>query len=63
VYLLELAGTDDAFAAREAASAADAVEVLAPGLATARDTPRLDVVSRLVFVVGLNRIRAEKFRR
>ena len=36
MYLLELAGTDDAFAAREAASAADDVTVVAPGLATAR---------------------------
>ncbi|MFB6195237.1 MAG: TIGR01177 family methyltransferase [Haloplanus sp.] len=36
VYGLELAGEDDAFAAREAACAATAVEVVAPGLATAR---------------------------
>jgi tRNA (guanine10-N2)-dimethyltransferase len=36
VYCLELAGEDDAFAACEAASAADAVGVVAPGLATAR---------------------------
>jgi tRNA (guanine10-N2)-dimethyltransferase len=36
VYCLELAGEDDAFAACEAASAADAVDVVAPGLATAR---------------------------
>jgi len=36
VYLLELAGEDDAFAAREAASAATDVDVIAPGLATAR---------------------------
>jgi tRNA (guanine10-N2)-dimethyltransferase len=43
VYGLELAGEDDAFAAREAACAATAVEVAAPGLATARgvDTARL----------------------
>jgi len=43
VYGLELAGEDDAFAAREAACAATAVEVVAPGLATARgvDTDRL----------------------
>jgi tRNA (guanine10-N2)-dimethyltransferase len=42
VYGLELAGEDDAFAAREAAAAATAVEVVAPGLATARgvDTDR-----------------------
>ncbi|MFD1586088.1 methyltransferase domain-containing protein [Halorientalis brevis] len=36
MYLLELAGEDDAFAAREAASAATDVSVVAPGLATAR---------------------------
>jgi tRNA (guanine10-N2)-dimethyltransferase len=36
VYVLELAGEDDAFAAREATAAATAVEVVAPGLATAR---------------------------
>jgi len=36
VYLLELAGEDDALARCEAASAARAVEALAPGLATAR---------------------------
>ncbi|WP_049937551.1 methyltransferase domain-containing protein [Haloplanus natans] len=36
VYGLELAGEDDAFAAREAACAATAVDVIAPGLATAR---------------------------
>jgi tRNA (guanine10-N2)-dimethyltransferase len=37
VYLLELGGEDDAFAAREAASACAGVERLATGLATARD--------------------------
>jgi len=36
VYVLELAGQDDRFAAREAASAATDVTLLAPGLATAR---------------------------
>ena len=36
VYLLELAGNDDAFALREAESRGSAVEALAPGLATAR---------------------------
>ena len=36
MYLLELAGEDDAFARREAASACSAVEPLGPGLATAR---------------------------
>jgi len=35
VYLLELAGEDDAFAAREAATAATGVSLIAPGLATA----------------------------
>ena len=43
VYGLELAGEDDAFAAREATCAATGVEVVAPGLATARgvDADRL----------------------
>jgi tRNA (guanine10-N2)-dimethyltransferase len=43
VYGLELAGEDDAFAAREAACAATAVSPVAPGLATARgvDADRL----------------------
>ena len=43
MYGLELAGEDDAFAAREAACAATGVEVVAPGLATARgvDADRL----------------------
>ena len=36
MYLLELAGDDDAFAAREAASRGSDVELLAPGVATAR---------------------------
>ncbi|SFL28102.1 tRNA (guanine10-N2)-dimethyltransferase [Halogranum rubrum] len=36
MYCLELAGEDDAFAACEAESAADAVDVVASGLATAR---------------------------
>ena len=36
MYLLELAGDDDAFAVREAASRGSDVELLAPGLATAR---------------------------
>jgi len=36
VYVLELAGQDDAFAAREAASVASDVTPLAPGLASAR---------------------------
>lgn len=36
MYVLELAGQEDAFAAREATSAAAAVDLVAPGLATAR---------------------------
>ncbi|MFB6107651.1 MAG: methyltransferase domain-containing protein [Haloplanus sp.] len=36
MYCLELAGEDDAFAAREAATAAHGVEVVAPGLAVCR---------------------------
>ncbi|MFC7018602.1 MULTISPECIES: methyltransferase domain-containing protein [Haloarcula] len=36
MYVLELGGQDDAFATREATSAASAVTPLAPGLATAR---------------------------
>jgi tRNA (guanine10-N2)-dimethyltransferase len=36
VFCLELAGDEDAFAACEAAAAASAVEIVAPGLATAR---------------------------
>ncbi|MFW6321494.1 MAG: methyltransferase domain-containing protein, partial [Halohasta sp.] len=43
MYCLELAGDDDAFAACEAAAAASAVEIVAPGVATARgiDADRL----------------------
>jgi tRNA (guanine10-N2)-dimethyltransferase len=48
VYGLELAGEDDAFAAREAACAATDVEVVAPGLATARGVD-LDAVRRLAY--------------
>ncbi len=40
VYVLEFAGEDDPFAAREAAAAATAVERVAPGLATARGLDR-----------------------
>nr|WP_254282250.1 TIGR01177 family methyltransferase [Haloarcula salina] len=47
VYVLELGGQDDAFAAREAASAATAVDLLAPGLATARGVS--DRVRHLAF--------------
>jgi len=45
VYLLELAGTEDAFAACEAASAASDVTIVGGGLATARE--RGDRVSQL----------------
>jgi tRNA (guanine10-N2)-dimethyltransferase len=43
VYVLELGGEDDAFAVREAASATEGIEPLAPGLALARtvDTERI----------------------
>ena len=47
MYVLELAGQDDAFAAREAASAASDVSLLAPGLATARGIT--DRVRQLAF--------------
>jgi tRNA (guanine10-N2)-dimethyltransferase len=40
VYCLELAGEDDAFAAREAEAAAAGVEILAPGLARAGHVDR-----------------------
>lgn len=40
MYCLELAGEDDAFAAREAAAAASDVTLLAPGLAVARGIDR-----------------------
>jgi tRNA (guanine10-N2)-dimethyltransferase len=39
VYVLELGGEDDAFAAREAAAVCSGVEPLATGLATARGVP------------------------
>ncbi|MFB6074094.1 MAG: TIGR01177 family methyltransferase [Haloarculaceae archaeon] len=47
VYVLELGGQDDAFAAREAASAASDVTLLAPGMAAARGVT--DRVARLAF--------------
>jgi len=47
VYVLELAGNDDEFAAYEAECAASAVNVLGPGLATARGIT--DRVSDLAF--------------
>jgi tRNA (guanine10-N2)-dimethyltransferase len=45
VYLLELAGDDDAFALREAASRGSDVELLAPGLATARGVRRAETLA------------------
>ena len=48
MYCLELAGDEDAFAAREAASAASAVEVVAGGVATARGIDS-DGVRRLAY--------------
>jgi len=55
VYLLELAGDDDAFARREAASRCTAVEALAPGLATARGCERASTLAytrRICRLVG-----------
>ncbi len=46
VYVLELAGTDDAFATAEAAEVLGGVRTIAPGLATARTIAGLD---RLAF--------------
>ena len=48
VYVLELGGPDDAFAACEAASAASGVDVVGAGLATARAVT--DRVRNLAFV-------------
>ncbi len=45
VYLLELAGDDDGFAVREAESRCSAVELLAPGLATARGVVRPETLA------------------
>jgi tRNA (guanine10-N2)-dimethyltransferase len=45
VYLLELAGDDDAFAVREAESRCSAVELLAPGLATSRGVVRPETLA------------------
>jgi tRNA (guanine10-N2)-dimethyltransferase len=45
VYLLELAGDDDAFAAREAASRCADVEIRAPGVATARGVRRPETLA------------------
>ena len=45
MYLLELAGDDDAFAVREAASRGSGVDLLAPGLATARGVCRPETLA------------------
>jgi tRNA (guanine10-N2)-dimethyltransferase len=45
VYLLELVGDEDGFAAREAASRCSGVEALAPGLATARGVRRPETLA------------------
>jgi tRNA (guanine10-N2)-dimethyltransferase len=55
VYLLELAGDSDGFAVREAESRCSAVELLAPGLATARGVDRpesLAYTRRICRLVG-----------
>ena len=55
MYLLELAGDDDAFARREAAARASDVRALAPGLATARGVRRPETLAytrRVCRVVG-----------
>ena len=55
MYLLELAGEDDAFAVREARSRCSAVELVAPGIATARgvDAPEhLAYTRRICRLVG-----------
>ncbi|PSP53924.1 TIGR01177 family methyltransferase, partial [Halobacteriales archaeon QH_3_68_24] len=67
MYLLELAGQDDAFAACEAESAATGVELVGAGLATARAlTDRVDALaftrraSALVGTTGVDTQRAER---
>lgn len=55
MYLLELAGTDDAFARREAASRCTGVAELAPGVATARGCSRAETLAytrRICRLVG-----------
>ena len=54
MYVLELAGTDDEFAAYEAGTAASDVEVLAPGLARARGID--DRVRTLAFTHRASRL-------
>ncbi len=48
MYLLELGGEDDRFAAREAGSAASGAELVAPGIVTARAIDR-ETVSELAY--------------
>lgn len=45
VYVLELAGEDDAFGAREAASGCSGVSLLAPGLASATAIDRIEALA------------------
>ncbi len=45
MYLLEFAGDDDPFAAREAESRCSAVETIAPGIATARGVRRAETLA------------------
>jgi tRNA (guanine10-N2)-dimethyltransferase len=54
VYVLELGGQDDEFAAFEAESAASSVEVVAPGLATARAVT--DRVRRLAYTHSVSEL-------
>lgn len=53
MYVLELGGEDDAFAAQEAASVCSGVEIVAPGLATARG---VGPVERLAFTHAASRL-------
>ncbi|MFB6160344.1 MAG: methyltransferase domain-containing protein [Haloferacaceae archaeon] len=55
MYLLELGGEDDAFAALEARSAASEVEVVAPGVATATGL-RVDRVPSLAYTHTASRL-------
>jgi tRNA (guanine10-N2)-dimethyltransferase len=55
VYLLELGGEDDAFAALEARSVAADVDVVAPGLATARGL-RIERVAGLAYTRTASRL-------
>lgn len=58
MYALELVGEEDAFAAREAATAAAGVERVAPGLATARSVDR-ERLERVAYTRAASRLLAE----